>query len=161
MHRPAHYLKNDGLPSPEMWMSTEMLYRIPREPATIGIRSLGRLALLDHYPLLSQKIRQDLEAFLSDDVLLEADRQTNLGIRINRPRVYLASSLCGGTGSGMLIDLAYIVRHEMRQMGFTKPQVTGLLLRRRSIDPPEIARRRQCLHDACRIAAFQPTQHAL
>ncbi len=128
MHRPAHYLKRVGLPDPDSWMSTEMLYRIPRDPATQGIRSLGRLALLDHYPVLSQRIREDLEAFLSDDVLLEADRQTNLGIRINRPRIYLASSLCGGTGSGMLIDLAYIIRHEMRQMGFTKPQLTGLFL---------------------------------
>jgi len=128
LQRPAHYLKRDGLPPPETWMSNEMLYRIPREPCTEGIRSLGRLALLDHYQPLSQRLRQDLETFLSEDVLLEADRQTKLGIRSNRPRVYLASSLCGGTGSGMLIDLAYIIRNEMRQMGFTKPQLTGLFL---------------------------------
>ncbi len=128
LQRPAHYLKRDGMPPPETWMSNEMLYRIPREPATEGIRSLGRLALLDHYQTLLQRLRTDLETFLSEDVLLEADRQTKLGIRSNRPRVFLASSLCGGTGSGMLIDLAYILRHEMRQMGFTKPQVTGLFL---------------------------------
>ncbi len=128
LHRPGHYLKREGLPSPDTWMSNETLYRIPREPATDGIRALGRLALLDHYPTISQKIRKDLETFLSDDVLLEADRQTKLGIRGNRPRVYVASSLCGGTGAGMLIDLAYIIRQEMRQMGFTKPHLTGLLL---------------------------------
>ena len=127
MHRPAHYLKREGLPPPDTWMSNELLYRMPHEPATDGIRSLGRLALLDHYPALSQKIRQDLETFLSDNVLAEADQQTRLGIRLNRPRVYFASSLSGGTGSGMLLDLAYIIRHEMRQMGFTKPQLTGLL----------------------------------
>lgn len=128
MQRPAHYLKRVGLPPPETWMTNEMLYRIPREPATEGIRSLGRLAFLDHYPVLSTKIRQDIETFLSDDVLLEADRQTKLGIRTNRPRVYLATSLAGGTGSGMMVDLAYLIRGELRQMGFLKSNITGLLL---------------------------------
>jgi len=126
MHRPAHYLKREGLPSPDTWMSNELLYRMPREPMTGGLRCLGRLALCDHYLNLAQKIRQDLETFMSEDVLLEADRQTNLGIRTNRPRVYLASSLCGGSGSGMLLDLAYIIRNEMRQMGFAKQLITGL-----------------------------------
>jgi serine/threonine protein kinase len=128
MHRPAHYTKQQGLPAPETWMTSQMLYRIPREPSTSGIRCLGRLALCDHFLSISQRIRQDLETFVTDDSLMEADRQTNLGIRSNRPRVYVASSLSGGTGSGMLIDLAYIIRNEMRQMGFLKPQLTGILL---------------------------------
>ncbi|MCE9532023.1 MAG: tubulin-like doman-containing protein, partial [Planctomycetes bacterium] len=126
--RPAHYLKRDGMPPTDTWMSNELLYRIPREPATEGIRALGRLALIDNYPALSQRIRQDLEVFLNDDALLEADKQTKLGIRCNRPRVFVASSLTGGTGSGMLIDLAYIIRHEMHQVGFARPELTGMLL---------------------------------
>jgi len=128
LHRPAHYSKRDGLPSPDSWMNNEALYRISREPATEGVRALGRLALLDHYAGISQKIRQDLDTFLSDDALMEADRLTKLGIRSNRPRVFIASSLTGGTGSGMLIDFAYLLRHEMLQAGFLKPHLNGLFL---------------------------------
>jgi eukaryotic-like serine/threonine-protein kinase len=128
MHRPGHYVKREGMPSPESWMSTEMLYRMPRDPGTGGIRCLGRMALCDHYHAIVKRIEQDFESFLTDDALMEADRQTNLGIRSNRPRIYVVSSLMGGTGSGMLIDLAYMIRNELRQRGYVKPQLTGLLL---------------------------------
>lgn len=128
MQRLTHYVKREGLPPPDTWMTGEMFYKIPRDPATRGMRCLGRLALCDHYLGIAQRIRQNLESFLSDDALLEADRQTNLGIRGNRPRVYVASSIAGGTGSGMLIDLAYVIRNEMRLLGFAKPQLTGILL---------------------------------
>jgi serine/threonine protein kinase len=127
MHRAGHYLKRDGMPPTDSWMGNDTLYRIPREPATGGIRSLGRLALCDHYPAIIQRIRDDLRTFLSDDGLHEADRRTKLGIRSNRPRVYVAASLSGGTGSGMLIDLAYLIRRELKQVGIADPTLTGLL----------------------------------
>jgi serine/threonine protein kinase len=128
LQRPGHYLKREGMPAVDSWLDPEMLFRIPRTPTTMGLRPLGRLALCDQYPVISQRIRAELESFFREDYLEEADRMTRLGLRSNRPRVYLLTSLTGGTGSGMLVDLAYIVRHEMRQLGYTRPQVTGVLL---------------------------------
>jgi serine/threonine protein kinase len=128
MERPLQYMKREGLPPPRSWMGNDMLYRIPRQPATAGIRCLGRLALLDHTQALAQRIKQDLGAILNDAALDDAAQKTRLAIRSRNPRVYVAASLTGGTGSGMLIDLAYLIRDELHQAGFVDPQLTGLLL---------------------------------
>jgi hypothetical protein len=34
--------------------------------------------------------------------------------------------LAGGTGSGIFLDLAYVLRHQFRQLGFGEPNVVGL-----------------------------------
>jgi hypothetical protein len=42
--------------------------------------------------------------------------------------VYLVAALGGGTGSGMLIDLAYTVRGLLHKLGYGQAEVVGLLL---------------------------------
>jgi eukaryotic-like serine/threonine-protein kinase len=128
LQRPAHYLKREDLPPIEHWLRGEVLYRMPRTPSTLGIRALGRLAFVDHYRHLTQRVRSELEVFLSEEPLAMADRATGLGFRSNRPRIYLIASLAGGTGSGMLIDLAYTVRRELKLLGIAQPHVAGMLL---------------------------------
>jgi hypothetical protein len=65
---------------------------------------------------------------LDSQALGTAVRQTGLGLRSNRPRVYVVCGLAGGTGSGMFLDLAYAVRTLLRQMGYDQPDVVALLL---------------------------------
>ena len=48
-------------------------------------------------------------------------------LRTNRPRAYVVAGLAGGTGGGMCLDLAYLIRHELRQVGYFKPDVVGVL----------------------------------
>ena len=55
-----------------------------------------------------------------------ADKTTRLGLRTNRPRVYIIAGLAGGTGSGMFIDLAYAIHRQLRQLGYAMPEVVGL-----------------------------------
>jgi len=128
LNRPGHYLKREGLPPVDSWLSNHLLYRLPRNPATVGVRAFGRLALCDNYRSIIVRIRQEMETFIQGDALAESDRQTNLGMRSNRPRVYIAGSLGGGTGSGMFLDLAYILKHELRSIGYLKPEVIGMFL---------------------------------
>jgi serine/threonine protein kinase len=127
LQRPAHYLKSSSLAGLDQWLGGEMLYRIPREPATEGIRSLGRLALLDHFEPITQKIGRDLGTFANDAALQEGERIVKLGIRSKQPRVYIAASLCGGSGAGMLIDCAYLIKNEARKLGFENAKLTGTL----------------------------------
>lgn len=129
LNRPAHYLQRDGLPNVEQWMPQGLLYKLPKEPKnSCGIRAYGRLAFFDHYRVISARIRADIQEFTSDSVLTKALQETGRGLRTNRPRVYVVASTTGGTGSGMALDLAYLVKHELRQAGFAKPQVCGVLL---------------------------------
>ena len=104
-----------------------MLYRIPRSQVTAGVRALGRLAFVDHYRTIVKRLRTELDGCLNPNALALAGRQTQLGVRSNRPRVYVVASLAGGTGSGMFLDLTYTVRTLLKQIGYEQPEVVGLL----------------------------------
>jgi hypothetical protein len=127
LNRSTHYMQRDSLPPVEQWLPSGALYRLPRNPGSAGgVRAFGRLALFDHYRTIAQRIRQDIETFLTDVALVQADRATGLGLRTNRPRAYVIAGLAGGTGGGMFLDLAYLVRHELRQVGYLRPEVIGM-----------------------------------
>ena len=73
LNRPAHYLQREGLPPVEPWLPPGLLYQLPKNPGpAAGIRPFGRLALCDNYRLIAQRIRQEIETFLSDDPLDQA-----------------------------------------------------------------------------------------
>ncbi len=127
LHRPAHYLTRDGLPSVDQWLSAEELYKMPKSPVTNGVRALGRLALCDHHHAIVQRLRLSLEPFAKSEPIADAEGITKLGLRTNYPRAYVAASLAGGTGSGMFLDMAYALRRELRILGFNDSQVIGLL----------------------------------
>ena len=129
LQRPAHYLQRDSLPPLDSWLPSGLLYKLARTPdSTTGVRAFGRLALIDNYRAIAQRVRQEVETFLTDAPLVEADRTTKLGLRTNRPRAYLIAGLGGGTGGGMFLDLAYLLRHELRGVGYSRPEVVGLFL---------------------------------
>jgi serine/threonine protein kinase len=129
LNRPSYYLKpRDGRPGLNSWLNPRLLYRIPRSQVTTGVRALGRLAFCDHYRLVVRRLQAELKALLDPAVLPTAMRQTGLGMRSNRPRVYIVTSLAGGTGSGMFLDLAYTMRALLRQVGYEQPDVVSLLL---------------------------------
>lgn len=130
LNRSGHYVKprRNGRSILDGWFDHQLLYRIPKNPLTQGMRIMGRLAFCDHYRTIAQRVFEELEAITQPDSLINAQRNTNLGLWSNRPRVYIVSSLCGGTGSGMFIDTAYMVRHQLRALGYSEPDVVGVLL---------------------------------
>jgi serine/threonine protein kinase len=128
LERPTQYSRREGGPNIDKWLEGALLYRMPRVPATNGIRAFGRLALVDHARGVSQRLQSELEAATARAALSDADRATGLGLRNNRPRVYIVTSLAGGAGSGMTPDLAYLVRAALRNLGYDKSEVIGVLL---------------------------------
>jgi len=132
LHRPSHYLNprsihtEGGQPLIAAWLDLQMLYRIPRNQSTGGVRALGRLALLDNYPEINERIVDELRACTEAEALSVADRHTKLGLRVNRPRVYVIAGLGGGTGSGMFLDIAYAARNQLRRLGYERPEVVGV-----------------------------------
>jgi serine/threonine protein kinase len=129
LNRPSHYLKpRDGRPSIEEWLNPRILYRIPRSQVTTGVRALGRLAFFDNYRHIVRRLKTELNAILDPEGLASAINQTGLKLRSNRVRVYVVTSLAGGTGSGMFLDLAYTLRALLQQVGYTPPDLVGLFL---------------------------------
>jgi len=130
LNRASHYLKprRNGRSLIEGWFDPQTLYRIPRNPQTLGLRCLGRLAFCDHYRTFAAKLREDLENCATPDALAQADRYTKLGTRSNRPRVYVVAGLAGATGGGMFIDAAYAARYRLKMLGYANPEVVGLFL---------------------------------
>ncbi len=129
LNRSARYLRpRESLPPLDEWLDTKMIHRIPRNPVTMGIRALGRLAFVDNYRSIVARLRRDLERITAPDGLVAAAQATGLGLRSSWPRVYIVSSLGGGTGSGMFLDLAYVVRARLRELGYVRPDVVGLFV---------------------------------
>ncbi len=127
LRRPTHYLSREGIAPVDAWLKQEDLFRIPRTRSTEGIRCLGRLALCDHYHVICHRIRTALEPLLNPTCLLEAIRITGQRMWTNLPRVVVASSLHGGTGSGMFLDCTYLIRRELRNLGCSSIRVSALL----------------------------------
>jgi hypothetical protein len=128
LHRSAHYYRSVGAKLAVDWISAKWIHKIPRTPVTTGLRCLGRLGFVDHYRSIAARLRADLEACTRPEALATAGRHTQLGLRCNYPRVYLVTSLTGGTGSGMFIDLAYLVRNQLRLLGYNQPDVNSILM---------------------------------
>jgi len=130
LNKPSHYLRPArGRIAIENWLNMNMLCRVPRNQVTAdGLRILGRLAFADNYRAILTKLKTDLAEIASPQTLTAADRHTRLGVRTSRPQVWVVTSLGGGSGSGMFIDLAYVVRRQLDQLGVLDPEVNGLFL---------------------------------
>jgi hypothetical protein len=125
--RAGRYLRPpDSLPPVSGWLPAKALFRIPREPLPQGNRALGRLAFVDNYRGIVARLCRELAPLTKEKALSQAIERTGLGLRTNRPHVYIVASLAGGTGSGMVVDLAYVVRAQLRQGGYEPPSVIGL-----------------------------------
>ena len=105
-----------------------MLYKIPRTLLTTGVRMFGRLAFFDHYRSLMGKIHAAIDNAVAADSMTQTEEWTGLSRRTNRPVVYVVAGLGGGTGSGMFIDIAYAVQNRLRRMGYSAPEVIGILV---------------------------------
>jgi eukaryotic-like serine/threonine-protein kinase len=129
-HRLSHYLKRpherDNL---GRWLPLNQLTSVARGQITAeGWRALGRLAFVSSGAALAARLRQELEACADETTLKDAARRTALGLRTTRPRVYVVTSLTGGTGSGMFLDLAATLRRELAQLGYPHAELVAVLL---------------------------------
>jgi hypothetical protein len=129
LNRPSHYLRSkEERKQIDPWFDLKMLYRIPRTLVTTGLRALGRLAFFDNYRVINRRLSNELQACTFAENLAAAIQNTGLGLRSNRPKVYVVTGLAGGTGSGAFLDLAYLLRKLIRDLGYDRPQIIGIFL---------------------------------
>ena len=121
------------------WLSRRWIYNVPRSLQTEGLRPLGRLAFADHFDSLWTSLSQSLDALALPENLATTCQTVGMNPgKIDQPRVIVVSTISGGIGSGMTLDLAYTLRLLMAEKGMKADSLTGILLHaayRRERDP--------------------------
>jgi hypothetical protein len=99
----------------------------------MGVRALGRLSLLDHQAAVKLKFGRMLKKVMRDTEGGDISGAKGLGLRSTFPRVYIVGSLMGGTGSGIALDLAYMLKQELRKVGYDPNRVSAHFFLPRSL----------------------------
>jgi hypothetical protein len=109
------------------WMPMEKFYDLPRSLEVAGTRAFGRLAFSESYLRIIGRIKRDLQSLIEPEVIEASVQATGLPLRSDIPQVYVFSAAGGGTGSGMMIDLAYSLRRLLSEMGMPTKDVCAYL----------------------------------
>ncbi len=109
------------------WMSRRWLYNIPRSRKTEGIRALGRLAFVDHFGTIADTVQEKLATATAAASLQRTGQRTGLRFSASSPNVFVVGATGGGTAGGMLLDLGYALRTQLKAMGLTAEQLCGIL----------------------------------
>ncbi len=95
------------------WFPNELERNINSLEAGAGqIRPCGRFAFFFNYSQIREKFLSAIARIKAHETYM----QDNYGIKVagNGINVFVTGSLSGGTGSGMLIDIGYCLRHWLR-----------------------------------------------
>lgn len=109
------------------WLPTERLYSIPRSLAVGGERCLGRLALTENHLRIAAKLKRDIQNLLEIDSLEQSATMTGLEPGLETPQILIFAAAGGGTGSGMLVDVAYTCRRLLQEQGINDQEILGYL----------------------------------
>lgn len=128
LHPVGHYRRSRQVFDQLMtWMPMEKFYDLPRSLEVAGVRAFGRLAFSDSYLRIVGRLKRELQAIADPELHRRAIQETGLPLRSAVPQVYLFAGGGGGTGSGMMIDLAYSVRRLLGEMNAPSKDVCAFL----------------------------------
>lgn len=99
------------------WLNPNCLFQVANDGSANGRRALGRLAFIDNHQRIADAVAGELSRLKLSSV--------TGSIRL---RVFIVANMAGGTGSGMFLDLCYLVRRLLRDHGFDDAEVDGVLV---------------------------------
>jgi hypothetical protein len=109
------------------WLSRRWIYNIPRSLQTQNLRPLGRLALIDHLERVHDRVAQAIRTAVAPEAVAASAEKTALPFQQGSPRIFVVASISGGTGSGIVLDLGYLVRKILRDLSLADENLCGLL----------------------------------
>tara|TARA_B110000495_G_scaffold17660_1_gene12512 strand:+ start:2076 stop:5378 length:3303 start_codon:yes stop_codon:yes gene_type:complete len=110
------------------WLGRRWIYNVPRSLQTEGLRPLGRLAFADHFDMICNRIQESLRKIMEVENLAKSADKLNIDPGELSPRVFLVTSISGGVGSGMALDLAYTLKLLMNENNIDSSTLSGILL---------------------------------
>ncbi len=109
------------------WLSRRWLYNIPRSLQPEGRRPLGRVALIDHAEEVRTQLGVVLRAVRDPAHIQRSAEHAGVPVGSTTPRILLVASASGGTGGGMVLDVAYMLRNAMQQLGIPEDALCLIL----------------------------------
>ena len=123
LRRPEEYRRDAQMHL--SWLSRRWIYNVPKSLLTEGVRPLGRLAFATNFEQLGICLRQAISELIKPEFLAQTCERIQLD-PAQTPRVVMVGSVSGGTCSGMGIDLAYLIRNIMGQIGHADAELVGM-----------------------------------
>ena len=94
-----------------------------------GIRPIGRLCYFYRRDRIEAAVREALTSIRDSDMALRHFKETGVQVNIDAGiDIHLICSLCGGTGSGMFLDMAFDLRRWAKEFTDKEVTVTGHLV---------------------------------
>ena len=110
------------------WLSRRWLFNIPRSGEVEGIRPLGRLALFDHQRLVRTRLKEAIQQALEPESIKVTAAALRQGFEDEEIDIVVVASTCGGTSSGAVADVAFLIRDIVRSRKMTGVSLRGFLL---------------------------------
>lgn len=110
------------------WLSRRWLYNIPRSGQVEGLRPLGRLAFVDHEREIRDAVSSAIRKSADPQSAELSERETSLPFSAESIEVILVGSTSGGTCSGCIADVAWMIRSLARELRLPPLRVSACLL---------------------------------
>jgi Tubulin like len=106
------------------WFPSELERNISAIEAGAGqIRAYGRFALFCNYHRIQEKFRAAISRIKNHETMMLNSHQVK--VATDSVNIFVVGSLSGGTGSGMIVDMGYCIRHWLKDQ--TSSQVTAIV----------------------------------
>lgn len=115
------------------WLGRRWLFNIPRTGNVEGMRPLGRLAFIDHQQKIQDALLEHVCRITSQDAINATVIQTGLPFVGGSADVCLIGATSGGTASGCMIDLGFLIRRVLQGSGLTSARVSAMLIHSTSV----------------------------
>lgn len=110
----GYYEQKEYHPHIFSWFDSSLEKHGDIKDGAAQIRSFGRLAFFHHYKTIREKINQAFDRITGQRASQEAADQYRIKVRSGELRVWLVFSVAGGTGSGLFLDMAFLIREMFR-----------------------------------------------
>jgi hypothetical protein len=87
------------------------------------LRPIGRLSFVRNYPVFKTML-QDKLAAMNEHRGIHTAQERGFPVEPQFKLIYVVSSLCGGTGAGMFLDVAHCIRHYVK----SDARIVGIFL---------------------------------
>ncbi len=108
------------------WFDLQKLSNLKSVGSGAGtVRQMARLAFWYNYNAIREKIEKQLKELRNDSVATYMRAKHGIQLK-DGVSVYIVAGLAGGTGSGIVLDTAYLVRKILKDMGIAgENQIVG------------------------------------